>query len=109
MVTIDCVDPHRLAQFWTQTLGVDVAADYGDFVMLQPARHGAPALGLQRVPDPTPGKNRVHVDLRADDREAQVARLEGLGATRVDDQEVAGFAWTVLADPEGNRFCVAGQ
>jgi predicted enzyme related to lactoylglutathione lyase len=54
------------------------------------------------------GKNRVHVDFHADDREVEVRRLVGLGATVLDEQEVPGLRWTVLADPEGNEFCVAG-
>ena len=107
-VTIDCVDPQRLAAFWTQVLGVAVGDDYGEYVFLEPVREGAPAMGFQRVPDPTPGKNRIHVDLRADDRAAEVNRLAGVGAIHVADREMSGFAWTVLADPEGNQFCVAG-
>jgi hypothetical protein len=87
-------------------LGVAVGGDYGEFVFLQPVREGTPALAFQRVPDPTPGKNRIHVDLRTDDRVAEVARLTGLGATYVADREMGGVAWTVLADPEGNQFCL---
>jgi predicted enzyme related to lactoylglutathione lyase len=65
-------------------------------------------MGLQQVPQPRVGKNRVHVDFHADDREVEVRRLVGLGATVLDEQEVPGLRWTVLADPEGNEFCVAG-
>jgi predicted enzyme related to lactoylglutathione lyase len=66
-------------------------------------------MGLQQVPEPRVGKNRVHVDFRADDREVEIRRLLGLGATVLDEQqEVPGLRWTVLADPEGNEFCVAG-
>jgi predicted enzyme related to lactoylglutathione lyase len=54
------------------------------------------------------GKNRVHLDFHADDREVEVARLVGLGATVHGEQQVPGLRWTVLADPEGNEFCVAG-
>jgi hypothetical protein len=92
MVTIDCSDPQSLGKFWTAALGTTVAGDYGEFVLLD----GAPALGLQKVPEPRTGKDRIHVDLRADDRATEVARLTGLGAL-------------VLADPGGNQFCVGSH
>jgi hypothetical protein len=52
-------------------------------------------------------KNRVHVDLLADDRDREIARLLGLGATRGADHDKWGQSWTVMADPEGNEFCIA--
>jgi catechol 2,3-dioxygenase-like lactoylglutathione lyase family enzyme len=108
-VTIDCADPATLAGFWTQALGIEVAEDYGDFVFLAPPREGATRLGLQRVPEPRTGKNRVHLDLEATDRVAEVKRLVALGATEVDEHSVPGLEWTVLTDPEGNQFCVSGR
>lgn len=107
MVTIDCADPQTLARFWAAALGTSVANDYGDFVMLAPNGSGAPALGLQRVPEPRTGKNRVHVDLGGGGgRAVEVDRLVGLGARVLDEQQMPGLAWTVLGDPEGNEFCV---
>jgi predicted enzyme related to lactoylglutathione lyase len=107
MVTIDCADPSRLAEFWSGATGLPEEWRYGnEFVIL-----GADAglrLGLQRVPEPTPGKNRVHVDWTADDRPAEVERLVRLGAAVVDEQVTPGLTWTVLRDPEGNEFCVSG-
>ena len=76
MITIDCVDPQRLAGFWTEALGVRVAQDYGDFLFLAPAREGGTKLGFQRVPEPRSGKNRVHVDLG--DRHAARAGVKPL-------------------------------
>jgi predicted enzyme related to lactoylglutathione lyase len=109
MVTIDCADPRALAAFWTEAAGYRVAADYGAFVLLEPDDGSGLSMGLQQVPEPRVGKNRVHVDFRADDREVEIRRLLGLGATVLDEQqEVPGLRWTVLADPEGNEFCVAG-
>ncbi len=70
---------------------------------------GGLSLGLQRVPEPRAGKNRVHIDLGAEDREQEVKRLVALGATEQAQHEVPGFAWTVLSDPEGNEFCVSGS
>ena len=67
-----------------------------------------PALGFQRVDDPTPGKNRVHVDLAVDDPAEAVERFVASGATRVAAHALDdGFAWTVLRDPHGNHFCVS--
>ncbi|MBB4685231.1 VOC family protein [Amycolatopsis jiangsuensis] len=107
MITVDCADPRGLAAFWTAALGVRVAADYGAFVMLERPASGGPTMGFQQVPEPRPGKNRVHTDFVASDREAEVRRLVGLGATELDRQTQPGLAWTVLSDPEGNEFCVA--
>lgn len=108
MVTIDCVDARTLAKFWQEALATEVAMDVddGSFIMLAPNSTGGPSMALQQVPEPKAGKNRVHVDLRTDDRDGEVTRLVGLGATVLDEQVVPGLKWTVLADPEGNVFCV---
>jgi predicted enzyme related to lactoylglutathione lyase len=106
-VTIDCAEPRALAEFWVKALGTTVLRDYGgEFVVLAPAAEGGPYVGLQRVPEERAGKNRVHIDFRAADRPAEVARLVGLGATEVAEHSVPGMTWTVLTDPEGNEFCV---
>ncbi len=109
MITVDCAEPQRLAEFWTAALGVPVTADYGEFVMLESPAPGAPRLGLQRVPEPRSGKNRVHLDFRADDREAEVRRLVELGAVELGRHSAPGLEWTVMEDPEGNVFCVAAK
>ncbi|MEV6911525.1 VOC family protein [Amycolatopsis sp. NPDC051071] len=108
MITIDCADPRALAAFWTKALGVEVDQDHGgEFLILHPKVENGPVLGFQRVPEQRAGKNRVHLDFGTDDREKEVERLIGLGAKKLDEQEMPGFAWTVLADPVGNEFCVA--
>ncbi|WNV89802.1 VOC family protein [Umezawaea sp. Da 62-37] len=106
MITIDCTDPHKLADFWTGALGTPVLHDWDEFIILAPAAEGAVQLGLQRVESVAPGKNRVHFDMHATDRAAEVARLLELGASEVAEHTVPGLTWTVLADPEGNQFCV---
>lgn len=63
-----------------------------------------PALGFQRVEDPTPGKNRVHLDGGGVEREALVKRLKKLGATELGSHKAPGLVWTVMQDPEGNEF-----
>jgi predicted enzyme related to lactoylglutathione lyase len=111
MVTTDCADPKELAAFWAATLETTVSGDYGEFVMLAPPPTGGPVLGFQRVPEDRAGKNRLHLDLVVAEggREAEVARLVGLGATVLGERggDAEGFVWTTLTDPEGNEFCVA--
>lgn len=102
MITIDCADPAKLAAFWAAATGCEIVADYGGFVMVG----STPTLGFQQVNETTPGKNRVHVDGRGEDRDALVARLRELGATEHDSHTVPGLTWTVMSDPEGNLFCV---
>lgn len=70
-------------------------------------RPDGPRLGFQRVDDPTPGKNRVHVDFAVADVDAEVKRLTGLGATEVGRHSIGEYGWVTLADPDGNAFCVA--
>jgi hypothetical protein len=108
MVTIDSVDPRGLADFWTSALDMKVVADHGgEYLMLKGA--GDLIVGLQRVSEPTAGKNRIHLDLSTKDRATEVARLRGIGAGVVDEHQVPGFAWTVLCDPDGNVFCVGAE
>ena len=108
-VTFDCAEPRRLAEFWRQATGGEIAEDWGEFVTVRTPGLGVEHLAFGGVAEAKSGKNRVHVDFVADDRPAEVARLGDLGATVVADHEVPGLAWTVMADPEGNEFCVAGH
>ncbi|MFC8923708.1 VOC family protein [Cellulosimicrobium sp. NPDC057127] len=108
MVTVDSTDPLPLAQWWARRLGGRVV-DQSDgwFVeVVPPEGSTGPALAFQRVEDPTPGKNRLHLDLGSSDREADVAVLLHDGATLVGEHTSPGYRWSVLADPQGNQFCV---
>lgn len=106
MITFDCTDPDALAQWWAEAVGGEVTAfEPGEFVVV--IREGGPRLGFQKVPDVTPGKNRVHVDFTASDVEAEVARLVGLGASETARHSFGDeFSWVVLTDPAGNAFCI---
>ncbi len=106
MITIDTADPQKLADFWTKALNTGIQHDWGEFIILAAPTEGGLQLGLQRVDDASPGKNRVHFDAHVPDRAAEVARLVALGATEVAEHTVPGLTWTVLADPDGNQFCV---
>jgi predicted enzyme related to lactoylglutathione lyase len=109
MVTFDCTDPAALAQWWAEQFDGELRELMpGDFIAV--TRTSAPTLGFQRVPDPTPGKNRVHLDFTSDDVEGEVARLVAAGARETGRHAMGeGFRWVVLADPEGNAFCIAGS
>jgi hypothetical protein len=100
-VAVDSVDPATLARFWQQLLGGEIDADeIGVFL------HGGSAdVIFMPVAEPTAGKNRVHLDLRAADLTIAVDFALRIGATRADDVYV-GPRWTVLRDPEGNEFCI---
>jgi predicted enzyme related to lactoylglutathione lyase len=105
-ITIDCVDSHSLAPFWSGALGWDVFYDEDDGACLKQA-DGPLLLYLQTVPEAKSGKNRVHVDLVAEDWGAEVTRLEALGATKVRDSAGPnGKRSVVMADPQGNEFCL---
>ena len=107
MITIDTTDATRLAGWWAEQTGSRVVQDYGGGHLIL-AGGGLPALlAFQQVDDPTPGKNKVHLDLSADDRDAEVERLLAVGATLVGRRGDENFTWVTLADPDGNQFCVA--
>jgi len=110
-IDIDSADPDRLATFWQEALGWRRTHDTPDEVALEPPEGSvwdgvAPDLMFLRVPDEKAGKNRLHLDLRPDDQAAEVARLEALGAHREDVGQGVDVDWVVMADPEGNEFCV---
>ncbi len=107
MITVDTLDPDRLAAWWATVVGAEVAAVMpGEFVFV--ALSSGLRLGFQRVEDPTPGKNRVHIDLSTPDLESEVERLVALGATETGRHDFGDdFRWVVFADPDGNAFCVA--
>ncbi|PYF98357.1 hypothetical protein SAMN05216184_1119 [Georgenia satyanarayanai] len=107
MVTFDTTDADSLATWWAeQTGGEVVERNDGWFVMV--AGGSLPVLlAFQKIEDPTPGKNRIHLDLTAEDLDAEVDRLLGAGATLVARRGDESFRWVTLADPQGNQFCVA--
>jgi predicted enzyme related to lactoylglutathione lyase len=110
-VVVDCHDPAAVAAFWEAALGWRRTHDTPDEIALEPPA-GSPADGVApdllfvRVPDPNPGKNRLHLDLRPRDQDAEVARLMGLGARPASVGQAPDVSWVVMADPEGNEFCV---
>jgi predicted enzyme related to lactoylglutathione lyase len=109
-VTTDCADPYRLSQFYATVTGwtPDGDPDDEECAVLPPAPDH-PGLLFIRVPEPKVGKNRLHLDLQPRDRtrDQEFERVIALGATLLDDRRRPdGGGWLVLADPEGNEFCI---
>ena len=125
-IVVDCHDPQAQARWWAEALNWEVVYDTPDEAVAVP-RHAleehaeGPASDLDTwmrrgqglvfvpVPEGKTVKNRLHIDLAphtSQDRDAEIARLVDLGATRVDVGQGEDVTWTVLADPEGNEFCV---
>jgi catechol 2,3-dioxygenase-like lactoylglutathione lyase family enzyme len=110
---VDCTDPARLAEFWSAALGYEKVHHFGHYTLLTRGGPGFPRLALQQVPEPKEAKNRMHLDIIEADIEAEAARLEALGAGRLEagprreELDHAVVRWIVMADPEGNEFCVA--
>jgi predicted enzyme related to lactoylglutathione lyase len=117
-VTFDAKQPRNLGRFWSAVTGYVMAEQRDDFVRLRaPDDRGVRQLLFIRVDDPTPGKNRMHVDLASAEPDAEIDRLVSLGGSLVDDpvdgrpswREGNGIRWVVLRDPEGNEFCLGAD
>jgi predicted enzyme related to lactoylglutathione lyase len=111
-VVMDCSDHEAVVPFWEAALGYarrDVNEQYVALVPPEPAV-GHPPILFQKVPEPKVVKNRVHLDFRTEERADEIERLVGLGATLIAPERCLGaFCWSVLADPEGNEFCLSGD
>jgi hypothetical protein len=106
-ITIDCANPPALARWWADALRWSITYDSPDEVVIEaPEGETASPLLFIKVPDARVVKNRLHLDLRPNDRDAEVARLERLGARRVDIGQGPDVTWVVMADPENNEFGV---
>ncbi|HEX6196654.1 MAG TPA: VOC family protein [Jiangellaceae bacterium] len=107
IVVLDCADADALADFWSSALGFRRGRFHPPYVRLVDPSERWPNLLLQQVPEPKSGKNRMHLDIQVADVDPEVERLTALGATVVspahDDE---GFLTAILADPQGNEFCV---
>lgn len=136
-VTIDCAEPHVLADWWATALGWQVERPDEEFIQRMvdeghataadttrhqgrlawregaavhnPGRSDAPRIYFQQVPEPKTVKNRLHLDLRIgdDDLSTVVERLKGAGATWINKGSQGAHVWVTMADPEGNEFCLS--
>jgi len=107
-VVIDCADPLRLGRWWADALGWTYWSEAPDEVEIRPTEDRLPGLIFGQVPEPKTLKNRLHLDFRPDNQNAEVDRFLALGATRADVGQ-RSQSWVVLADPEGNEFCILGS
>lgn len=107
-LVLDCTDPERLAEFWSEALGYTNVGSAGAYVALYPREGSGPKLLLQRVVEPKTSKNRMHIDIETADIQAEAERLTALGGQRLAGGLCSehGSTWILMADPEGNEFCV---
>jgi Glyoxalase-like domain len=110
-VVFDAIEPARVAEFWAAALewtGHETGTRGEEIIYANEGetQYGPPSIVFQPVPEIKGVKNRVHLDLYGDDQAGEVARLERLGASRVDVGQDEGRTFIVLADVEGNEFCV---
>ena len=113
-ITVDAIDPQALAEFWAEALGWSIGRDVNENEVWiereldDPRQTGFPDILFLKNPDAKKVKNRLHLDLRPADQAAEVARLETLGAKQIEIGQSAEptCTWVVMADPEGNEFCV---
>ncbi len=109
LVVLDCADLNRAADFWCPALGYDRPhSKSGPYLQLVAQARGGVELLLQQVPETKNEKNRLHLDLRTPNLDVEVTRLVDLGATVITEQPLLehDWLWHVLADPDGNEFCV---
>jgi predicted enzyme related to lactoylglutathione lyase len=108
-LVLDCAEPKRLAKFWCEALGYRDFYTGANLAVLVPKEGIASPLLLQGVPEPKTVKNRMHLDIVVDDIDAEIHRLQALGANRIDEgvQSFGGTRWVRMTDPEQNEFCVS--
>ena len=110
-ITFDCADATKLSAFWSDAIGrpVDDGASthFASIGFGRGPGAADPTWLFLGVPEGKTAKNRMHLDLTAEDRAGEVDRLVGMGATHLTDVDEWGHQWSVLQDPEGNEFCVA--
>ena len=108
MITFDATDPGPLAAWWAERTAGRVEQDNDGWFYIVSLPQGI-RLGFQKVPDPTPGKNRVHLDLVTTDVDAEIERFTQAGANEVRRVVMGDFRWVTLAEPDGNLFCVSAD
>lgn len=108
-IVINVTDYQAMKRFWGGFLGTEVAWGVDPFFCaFAPQQPGGVSVALQAVDNPTEGTRRLHIDTVADDVAAAKQQVTDLGGSHMEDVEMEGFAWSVMRDPEGNEFCIAG-
>jgi predicted enzyme related to lactoylglutathione lyase len=104
-IVIDVEDLDRSARFWSEVLGLKVAGQWGQYLWFEQQDDGLTVV-LQRVAEKKTIKNRVHLDIDVEDVDAASSRVEALGGRKLQEVEDSGIRWAVMADPDGNEFCL---
>ena len=107
-IIVDSADPVALGRWWKDALNWVVVDESDEHIEIRPTPDRMPGLLFVPSAEPKTGKNRLHIDLRPDDQEAEVQRVLALGARHADVGQTGDEPWVVLADPEGNEFCILG-
>mgnify|MGYP001819378634 CR=1 FL=1 len=103
----DTVDLDGAVAFWTDLLGLEVVHRDDTYAYLSKMTPDGAHLAFQLVPEPRPGKNRLHLDVRVPDRAVFEAKIVERGGAKIDEQNNPGYpVWSVMADPQGNEFCI---
>jgi predicted enzyme related to lactoylglutathione lyase len=105
-LTFDCDNPELVANFWVAATGYEKKVSNERMAYLASGKTGVPDMLFMKVPEAKTVKNRMHIDFETGDREGQIKRLVELGAKELETHHDFGTSWTVMADPEGNEFCV---
>lgn len=105
-VTIDARDTAKVAAYWAALMEVEIEEVTEDEIRLARQPKRGVGVAVQRVADPTPGKNRIHLDLVVRDLATATDRAVALGGQALDRHERDGYRWRIIADPEGNQFCL---
>ncbi len=103
----DTVDLDEAVAFWTEILGLEVVHRDDRYASLSTLTPEGPHRAFQLVPELKAGKNRLHLDIRVPDREALAARIVEMGGSVVGEHQEGEYpSWTIMADPQGNEFCI---
>jgi predicted enzyme related to lactoylglutathione lyase len=106
----DTADLDEAVGFWTRVLGLEVAYKDETYAYLGKLSDNGPHLAFQKVPEPKEGKNRLHLDIKVPDRNAFEAYVVSLGGSVIEEHDHPGWpVWTIMADPQGNEFCIYEQ
>jgi|APCry1669189034_1035192.scaffolds.fasta_scaffold35692_2 predicted enzyme related to lactoylglutathione lyase len=107
-ITIDCNDLDGMSRFWRDALGYEDGGSQAQYRWLRSPKGAGPSIILQQVPEARSEKNRLHLDIYAEDIDREAVRLIDIGAHRIDTAPIVEVenTWIRLRDPEGNEFCV---
>ena len=104
-IVLDVNDLESCAEFWSEVLGREITFKVNNYCRIGEG-DAPPSLLLQKVPEPHAHKNRAHIDLDVKNIESAVQRVVDLGGTKLDEISEYGINWAVMADPDGNEFCL---